>query len=84
MKEVAEAQKLIDIARSRRITMSEILQYDLITKIFFEGQPPSKPDKHKIVTKLEDILEIKNDFENLVILTSSWLLTLCFCYDIYR
>ena len=31
----------------------------------FEGQSPSKPDKHNIVTKLENILEIKNDFENL-------------------
>ena len=66
VKEVAEAQKLIDIARSRGITMSEILQFDLLTNnSLFEGQPPSKPDKHKIVTKLENILQIKNDFENL-------------------
>ena len=46
--------------------MSEILQYDLLTNnSLFEGQSPSKPDKHKIVTKLENILQIKNDFENL-------------------
>ena len=66
VKEVAEAQKLIDIAKSRGIIMSEILQYDLLTNnSLFEGQSPSKPDKHKIVTKLENILEIKNNFENL-------------------
>ena len=29
-KEVGESQKLVDIARSRGITMSEILQYDLL------------------------------------------------------
>ena len=46
--------------------MSEILQYDLLTNNWlFEGQSPSTPDKHKIVTKLENILQIKNDFENL-------------------
>ena len=46
--------------------MSEILQYDLLTNnSLFEGQSPSKPYKHKIVTKLENILQIKNDFENL-------------------
>ena len=31
----------------------------------FEEQSPSKLDKHKIVTKLEKVLEIKNDFETL-------------------
>ena len=66
VKEVTEAQKLIDIARSRGITMSEILQYNLLTNnSLFEEQVPSKPDKHKIVTKLENILQIKNDFESL-------------------
>ena len=66
IKQVAEAQKLIYIARSRGITMSEILQFDLLTNnSLFEGQPPSKPDKHKIVTKLENILQRKNKFENL-------------------
>ena len=31
----------------------------------FKEQSPSKLDKHKIVTKLEKVLEIKNDFETL-------------------
>ena len=31
----------------------------------FEEQSPSKLDKHKIVTKLEKVLEIKNDIETL-------------------
>ena len=44
--------------------MSKILQYDLLrNNSLFERQSPSKPDKHKIVTKLENILQIKNDFE---------------------
>ena len=46
--------------------MLEVLQYDLLTNnLLFEGQSPSKPEKHNIVTKLENILEIKSDFENL-------------------
>ena len=31
----------------------------------FEEQSPSKLDKHKIAIKVENILEIKNDFETL-------------------
>ena len=31
-KEIAQAQKIIDIARSRGIHMSEVLEYDLISK----------------------------------------------------
>ena len=46
--------------------MSEILQYELLTNnSLFERQSPSKREKHKIVTKLENILEIKNESENL-------------------
>ena len=77
VRKVAEAQKLLEIARSRAMTMSEILQYDLLTNnSLFEGQSPSRPDKNKIVTKLQNILEIKNSFENRMILTMRWLLTL--------
>ena len=39
---------------SRGITMLEILQYDLLTNnLLFEGQSPSKPDKHKIAQNLK-------------------------------
>lgn len=77
VKKVVEAQKLLEIARSRAMAMSEILQYDLLTNnSLFEGQSPSRPDKNKIVTKLQNILEIKNSFENRMILTMRWLLTL--------
>ena len=31
----------------------------------FEEQSPSKLDKYKILTKLQKVLEIKNDFETL-------------------
>ena len=56
VKEVVQAQKLIDIAKSRGITMSKISQYDLLTNnLLFEGKSPSKSGKHKIVTKLEVI-----------------------------
>ena len=56
----------IDIARSIGIAISKFLQYDLLTKnSLFKEQSPSKLDKHKIVTKLEKVLEIKNDFETL-------------------
>ena len=45
--------------------MSEIL-YDLSTNnSLFDKQSPPKPDKHKIVTKLENIIETKDDFESL-------------------
>ena len=77
VKKVAEAQKLLEIARSRAMTISEILQYDLLTSnSLFEGQSPSRPDKNKIVTELQNILEIKNSFENRMMLTMRWLLTL--------
>ena len=77
VKKVAEAQKLLEIARSRAMTISEILQYDLLTSnSLFEGQSPSRTDKNKIVTELQNILEIKNSFENRMILTMRWLLTL--------
>lgn len=48
----------------------------LTNKSLFEGQSPSRPDKNKIVTELQNILEIKNSFENRMILTMRWLLTL--------
>ena len=47
--------------------MSEISQYDLLTNnLLFERKSPSKSGKHKIVTKLEVIWKIENDFKNLV------------------
>ena len=56
-----EAQKLIEIARSTGMTISEILQYDLLTNnALFEGQSSSKPEKHKIVTRLENRPEACN------------------------
>ena len=73
VKEVAEARRLIDIARNRGITMSEILQYELLTNnSLFERKSPSKREKQQIVTKLENILEIKNGSENLDDTSSSF------------
>ena len=53
-KEVAHIQKLMDIAKSRHIPISEILEYDLLgASPLFEGDFPKKPAKHKLVLELE-------------------------------
>ena len=48
---------MIHIARDRGITILKTLQSDLSTNnLLFEGQSQSKPDKHKFVTKVEDLV----------------------------
>ena len=45
-KEIAQAQKIIDIARSHGIHMSEVLEYDLTSKSYlFDNYYTSTPDK---------------------------------------
>ena len=41
----------------------------LTNKSLFEGQSPSRPDKHKIVTKFEKIPEKKKTLKIFLILT---------------
>ena len=54
-KEITQAQKITDIARSRGIHMSEVLEYDLISKSYlFDNDYTSKPDKYALVEKLEE------------------------------
>ena len=56
-KGIAQAQKIIDIARSRGIHTSEVLEYDLICKSYlFVNDYTSKPDKYVLVKKLEEKL----------------------------
>ena len=52
----AIAQKQVDIAKSRFISLSEILQFDLVPSALFEGDFTAKPEKHLLVTELEIIL----------------------------
>ena len=54
-KEIAQAQQIIDIARSRGMHMSEKLEYDLISKSsVFDNDYTSKPDKYVLVKKIEE------------------------------
>ena len=56
-KELGKAQKAIDVARSRGISMKEILQFDLITtSSLFDDDMTSKPHKHTIMKELENHL----------------------------
>ena len=60
MKEINEAQRSIDIARSRGVPLRELLHYDLITdSSLFDGDFTTKPAKHIFVTELE--IRIKDD-----------------------
>ena len=49
----AIAQKQVDIAKSRFISMPEILQFDLVPSALFEGNFTAKPEKHLLITELE-------------------------------
>ena len=54
-KEITQAQKITDIARSRGIHMSEVLEYDLISKSYlFDNDYTSKLDKYVLVKKIEE------------------------------
>ena len=53
-KEIAQSQKLIDIAKSRNISTAEILEFDLLqSSPLFDGDFPPKPSKSALVTELE-------------------------------
>ena len=61
-KKIAQAQKIIDIARRRRIHISEVLKYDLISKFYLldnDYTSTSKPDKYVLVKKLEKKKKLK-------------------------
>ena len=49
----AIAQKQVDIAKSRFISLSEILQFDLVPSALFEGDFTAKPEKQLLITELE-------------------------------
>ena len=54
-KELGKAHQAIDVARSRGISMREILQFDLITtSSLFDDDMTSKPHKHTIMKELEN------------------------------
>ena len=54
VKNIGVAQKQIDIARARGITMTELLCYDLLAdNSLFEGDLTAKPNKSELITLLE-------------------------------
>ena len=58
VKELSNVQKNIDIARGRGITLSEILQHDLLaTNVLFSDDITSKPEKHMLVNELEKLFD---------------------------
>ena len=54
---IKRVQKSIDVARSRGILMREILQYDHVaaSPLFYDDMT-AKPQKHTIITELENHL----------------------------
>ena len=57
IKELSQAQRLIDIARSRMISMTELLKFDMgIQNSLFDGEFTAKPDKYLLVSELEKSL----------------------------
>ena len=57
IKELTQAQRLIDIARSRMIPMTELLKFDMgIQNSLFDGEFTAKPDKFLLVSELEKSL----------------------------
>ena len=58
LKEFAKLQKDFDIARSRNIPISDILEYDLMEcSYLFEGDYPTKTDKYVLVSELIQNIE---------------------------
>ena len=57
MKDVSNCQKMIDIARSRGVTMIEIVHHDIFNfNPLFEGDDTYKPDKHILTKELEKLV----------------------------
>ena len=57
IKELSQAQRLIDIARSRMIPMTELLKFDMgIQNSLFDGEFTAKPDKYLLVSELKKSL----------------------------
>ena len=62
VKDITKAQTLIDIAKRRGASLSEILKHDLLTKnVLFDGDLTVKPAKHVMIEELEAHLD-KEDF----------------------
>ena len=54
---------MIEIAKRRGASLSDILRYALLTKnVFFDGDFTVKPAKHVIIEELEAYLDKEEDF----------------------
>ena len=61
VKEIAHVQKSIDIARGRGITLSRIMEHDMLSSnTMFQDDLTAKPDKAKLVNELEKELTSAN------------------------
>ena len=49
------AQKQVDNAKSQFISMAEILQFDLVPSVLFEGNFTVKPEEHLLTAELEKL-----------------------------
>ena len=57
------AQKQVDIAKSRFISILEILQFDLVPSVLFKGEFTAKPEIHLLIKELEKhLLSTEYDF----------------------
>ena len=62
VKGITKAQILIDVAKRRGASLSDILGHDLLTKnVLFDGDFTVKPAKHVMIEELEAHLD-KEDF----------------------
>ena len=63
VKDITKAQRLIDIAKRRGASLSDILKHDLLTKnMLFDGDFTVKPAKHVMTKEFEAHLNKGKDF----------------------
>ena len=48
------AQKQVDIAKLRFISLQEILKLDLVSSVLFKGDFTAKPEKYLLTTEFEN------------------------------
>ena len=63
VKDITKAQRLINIAKRRGASLSDIHRHDMLTKnVLFDGDFTVKPAKHVMIEELEAHLDKEEDF----------------------